>query len=212
VSWPILHFVKIRRIWNRPILAGVLALIGAASIALLVSSDAKSRPSVPTYALKVAGGRLPEGARWGAWLFGRHHAGCWASKTVEDGFTQEDAYCGFALSRRYWQMAARGYLGSKQKPKSMLFFLTRPGVRALSVQLKVKSQQSMNWIHVNTRAITPTQAKRAHMRLNFKYSVSIRSGSYRCIRTVIVFGRSGNVIQRSHLPPCGKRAQAPSAF
>jgi hypothetical protein len=97
-------------------------LVASVLSCLFITQSSHARQPIPDAAVKVAGGTL-ERDSWEIFLFGRQHRrNCWATRVVERGLVKEDAYCGFSVPDAYWQLAARGSIGSRAHSESLLFF------------------------------------------------------------------------------------------
>jgi hypothetical protein len=187
--------------------ARILLTTGVA-LAFLIVPSAMSRGPIPDYALKVAGGKFDQKSSWGVWVFGARHAGrCWATKSVESSLVNEDAYCGFSVPPRYWQLAARGSFGRGTSQRSMLFFLTRKDVGSVGVLMDFNQNGRPAWVQVKAQAISADQARHAHMHSNFGYAVLMFPGPPGCLKQIAVFDRIGTRIEKSRPVRCDAQHQ-----
>ena len=186
-----------------------LGLVAVAFCAVIVSqpSLAIAGSSIPKYAQRVAGGSTAAGDSWSIWIFGHRLADrCWATKTVEDGFSNEDALCGFSVPARPWQLAAKGTFGSGRDQESMLFFLTRKSIVSLKVQV-VKDRDHQAWTNLTTLHLSSQDAKNAQITPNFSYAVGTTFGPLSCVGRVIATTRSGKKVSGSQSSSCATQGR-----
>jgi hypothetical protein len=169
--------------------------VGVAAIVLTVlsaavRSEADSRGTIPTYAVRVAGGSIKRG-HWGIWVFGRRGVGqCWGTRTVVRGLPNETAFCGYDVPKQALQLAVRGTLSTNGGSKSLLFYLTRPDVALLEVLIDRPGGRRV-MLHIHAHAIGRDQARGAHMQPTFGIAVATVSGRISCIRHAVAWTQSG---------------------
>jgi hypothetical protein len=175
-----------------------VSLVLTASVAVLFSivelalaNSASSSGAIPRYAYKVAEGRTDQKSLWSVWLFGQNGVGrCWGTRTVGRKLKDEQSFCGFAVPRRPWQLAAQGSYMVGGQQHSMVFFLTRPTTSILKVVL-VQPKGTVIALPMAVNRLTQGQARRAHMRPSFGYTSSEFAGRLGCIRRIAAIDDAG---------------------
>ena len=162
----------------------------------------RASDSIPSYAIKLAGGRIDRKSTWGVWLHGdRVFGNCWSTQTTTRGIPFGETYCGYPVPPAYWRLISSGPVGQKRNPKALLFFLARQDVaRIVALVNQGKGRQDKR-IDMTTQTISPKQARKSHADPNFTYASVVFRGSLFCVKRVEVFDRSGSLV-RNMEPVC----------
>lgn len=196
--------------------AVLVALAATASISLSAKSSDRpvadllggtsgsqgSDESLPSHAIKLAGGRIDRKTTWGVWLHGDTSAGnCWSTETISRGTPFGETYCGYPVPPAYWRLISSGPVGRPGNPRAMLFFLVRHDVGRIAVLVNQGKGRPNKRIEMTTRVISSEQARESRADPNFGYATAIYSGSLFCVKQVELFDRTGSRV-RNVRPAC----------
>lgn len=167
--------------------------------------------TIPAYALKVAGGESAQAA-WKVWVFGRDGETCIGTRTVEKRPSgekvgaNEESHCDLDVPPRYWQLAAEGPLGGRDRPMLVLIVLTRSEVGRLEISTGQKrhDRKGLKSRSVNVNLIRMDQAQRSRLASNIGYALAVVPSSS-CVRQVRVFDQADHLIKRSTFLRCKTR-------
>lgn len=181
---------------------GIVAVGAVAGWLLCAPTVATSSGSIPSRAVKVAGGHS-NGSSWGAWLFGARGQGCWATQTrLHDQVTGESVTCGMSVPAQKFQLAATGTVSTGSAPRSLLFFLVRsPQVKRLRVFIR-GGGRSPRWVVMDTKGLSAAKRAKANVPARVGFAVKVVAGRSVCPRRVVALGGGHQPIGRGSLPPC----------
>lgn len=182
--------------------ARLLALLATVLVGI-TPALAHADNSIPTYALKVGGRVDRHGTSWGIWMFGKNGQGCWATRSWQaNTLVGEGVACGYSVPPRLWQLGVSGPMGEADKAESVLFFLTRPTVKALFVLARFKERANPLWIRIPAHKIRAPARRQARLPSGVGYAIHAFHGHLTCEGRVKVYGVSGKLLDSRTLSEC----------
>lgn len=166
-------FLRKSRFWLATIVVSVAyALAVMPQIAL--SSEGIS---IPSYAVRVGGGKLNHGF-WAVLVFGTNQGKrCWGTKGINHGLKSEGVFCGLEVPPKKFQLVARGASTRRHHRASVSIYIVRKDVERLRVLVRERGAQT-RWLTVRSQLIDGNAATKAHLHPTVGYvKVVAKSGS-----------------------------------
>lgn len=185
--------MKRRRIY----IAAAMAMF---AVCLLSASAGASGIGIPSYALKIAGGREASGYSWGVWLFGAEHGkGCWATRSGQGRVNSEGVTCGLSVPRLSWQLVTEGIVGGGSVRHRVLVLMTRTSARQVDVLTEKPGGRQRNWVAVPVKVISGRTARKAKLPYPLGYAVLVLPETT-CGSSVRIVGSHREIIGRGQVP------------
>jgi hypothetical protein len=182
---------------QRLYLAVVTVLIG---VCLLCCSAGASGIVIPSYALKIAGGREASGYSWGVWLFGAEHGkGCWATRSGRGRVKSEGVTCGLSVPKHSWQLVTEGIVGGGAVRHRVLAMITRTSARLVDVLTEKPGGRQRHWVAVPVKVIRERTARNAKLPYPLGYAALVLPETT-CGSSVRIVGSHREIIGRGQVP------------
>jgi len=172
-----------------------LAIVGLLMLSTAIAgvSGARAREphiKAPAYAIEVGHHQQSDGDSWELWIYGNHEGRqCWLTGVRDAGLPSRYETCGYSVPGQRWQLASKGSVGQGKRRESILFFLTRPHLKKLSVLASTKGGHRRIIIPLHT--VGSVAARKARLKRSIGYGIVRVKGS---IGRITVLTPSGNVV------------------
>jgi hypothetical protein len=178
-------------------LAAVTVMIG---VWLSCCTAGAAGSVIPSYALKIAGGREASGYSWGVWLFGTEQGkGCWATRSGLGSVKNEGVTCGLSVPKHSWELVTEGIVGGGAIRHRVLAMVTRTSARRVDVLTEKPGGRHRHWVAVPVKVISERTARSAKLPYPLGYAVLVLSETT-CGSSVRIVGSHRRIIGRGQVP------------